>query len=512
MNCSTVLVVEDEALIADDLQRTLRRLGYHVPSTAGTGAEAVELASQLKPSLVLMDIHLNGGMDGIEAAELVRSRHNVPVVFLTSYSDDATLQRAMKSQPYSYLLKPFNEGALRTAIEVALNRHRLESALAAKEEWFRTTLHAIADAVIAVDDAEVVTFVNHSAEHTLAAGRDSLVGKPLHEVFSLTDASGQPLDSALNQALASRQTVHPQAAARLKRLANLPSLDVDHCASPILDDSQALLGAVVVFRDITEAKALEEQVRRSERLASLGTLSAGIAHEINNPLSAITLNTDALDEALVNIAGHVEPLQRVAPVVNLSVRGELERAREALRDSRLGLQRVCRIINSVRRFTRAEAVERHAFSLQGLVDTGLELMRIVVTRHSRLEVLHQPAPLVFVDEGEFLQVLSNLLSNASFAVKNLPRGQACITVKTSRNAKGQAVLEVVDNGIGISPAVLARVFDPFFTTKPVGEGTGLGLSISHRIVAGFNGDLTLASNAPAAGTTARIVLPAHQPA
>jgi len=164
MSLATILVVEDEAIIADDIRRTLIRFGYDVPLVASTGRAALEAAASFKPQLVLMDIKLKGAMDGIEAASAIQREHDVPIVYLTSHSDDATLARAMQTAPSGYVLKPFDERELRTAIEVALNKHRLEAQLAERERWFSTTLRSIGDAVIATDRQEKITFINAVAD------------------------------------------------------------------------------------------------------------------------------------------------------------------------------------------------------------------------------------------------------------------------------------------------------------------------------------------------------------
>src|SRR5262245_27333331 len=119
-----VLVVEDEAVVAINLQERLERLGYEVPALAACGEEAVRLAATVEPDLVLMDIRLKGSMDGIEAAEEIRRRYHRPVIYLTAYADEATLRRAQVTEPFGYLLKPFREPELYTCIEMALYKHR----------------------------------------------------------------------------------------------------------------------------------------------------------------------------------------------------------------------------------------------------------------------------------------------------------------------------------------------------------------------------------------------------
>jgi len=139
----TIMVVEDERVVAKDLEVTLRRLGYEVCLTASTGEAAVELVESSQPDLVLMDVRLRGGMDGVEAARLIQFRHDLPVVYLTAFADEVTLRRSLETQPYGYLVKPFREKELHATIETALSKSRLERLLRESEERYRALSEAI---------------------------------------------------------------------------------------------------------------------------------------------------------------------------------------------------------------------------------------------------------------------------------------------------------------------------------------------------------------------------------
>ena len=121
-----ILIVEDEAIVAADLEDRLAQLGYHVVGAASSAAEAMQLAATTAPDLVLMDIMIKGELDGTQTAQLLRQKHHVPVIYLTAFSNDSTLERAKSAEPFGYLLKPFNERELRTNIEMALYKHRME--------------------------------------------------------------------------------------------------------------------------------------------------------------------------------------------------------------------------------------------------------------------------------------------------------------------------------------------------------------------------------------------------
>ncbi|MDZ7385371.1 MAG: response regulator, partial [candidate division KSB1 bacterium] len=155
-----ILVVEDIAITAMDIKRRLQTLGYQVVGIAASGEDAIAKAQRERPDLVLMDIKLKGEMDGVQAAEEIRRHLDIPVVYLTAYSDETTLQRAKITQPFGYVLKPFEERELHTAVEMALYRHTLERRLRESEQWLATTLRSIGDAVVATDAAGRITFMN----------------------------------------------------------------------------------------------------------------------------------------------------------------------------------------------------------------------------------------------------------------------------------------------------------------------------------------------------------------
>src|SRR5580698_6240442 len=154
-----ILIVEDESLVAMDLEWRLRNLGYDVCGRVDTADDAVRAALAEQPALVLMDIHLLGETDGVEAAARIREQSMIPVVFVTAHADDATLLRAGASEPYGYVLKPFDERELKATIEMAFYRSRAEQKLRGMERWLATTLGSIGDGVIATDTAGVITLL-----------------------------------------------------------------------------------------------------------------------------------------------------------------------------------------------------------------------------------------------------------------------------------------------------------------------------------------------------------------
>ncbi len=176
-----ILVVEDEGIVARDLSQRLTHLGYRVPAISMTGEDALRQAEAIRPDLVLMDINLRGGMDGVETATRLRAKHSLPVIYLTAYSDQSTLDRAKQTEPYGYLLKPFVEPELQAAIEVALFKHQREQEQAEAQPTNNATFEAAPDAVLVLDLDGVIQELNPSAESMLGRKAEKLVGQPFGE-------------------------------------------------------------------------------------------------------------------------------------------------------------------------------------------------------------------------------------------------------------------------------------------------------------------------------------------
>lgn len=205
-----ILVVEDEAIIAADLQATLTRLGYEVPETVDTGESAIARAAELRPDLVLMDIRLRGTLDGIAAAEEIQRARDVPVIFLTAYTDEETLRRARLTLPFAYVVKPFQEAQLRTAIGVALDKHRHDAERARRASLLDAVLGSLESAVLVLDAAGRIQYANRAACAILGARGEDLVGRAVSDVLTLHSRHSPTLAQAIARALGGSETdVHP---------------------------------------------------------------------------------------------------------------------------------------------------------------------------------------------------------------------------------------------------------------------------------------------------------------
>jgi two-component system cell cycle sensor histidine kinase/response regulator CckA len=491
---SSVMVVEDERLVARDIATTLTRMGYDVTAEVASARECLQSVRVRRPDLVLMDIHLQGEVDGIEAAQRLRDDFDIPVVFLSAYADEQTVDRAKHTAPLGYLLKPFRKSELKNAVELGLYKHQLERRLRDRERWFSTTLRAIGEAVIAVDVQGNVSFMNHSAETMVGKTLAQVEGKPLDGLFRLiNEKTRESVAHPTRAALERREVISLPPHSAL--IAGEREISVEDSAAPIVDERGELLGAVLVLRDVSVARKAQEQFALSDRLASLGAVAAGVAHEVNNPLTYIVGNVGFLGEELARLrrlTAQGLPAERAPELAECL--GQLEQLTAEIDE---GATRVTRIVSDLGRFGQQPAPIKSGNVRQSL-DWAVRVSRAAITQHASLELELDPVPFVRGDEGRLGQVFLNLLLNAGHACRHGDPSTHVVGVSTHLEppaADGRAfvVVSVRDTGTGMSEEVRDRIFEPFFTTKPIGMGTGLGLSVCHGIVKELGGSIGVTS-------------------
>ncbi|MBM3284327.1 MAG: response regulator, partial [Candidatus Aminicenantes bacterium] len=179
-----ILIVEDEGLVARDIENMTKGMGYEVCGLASTIDEALDKVASLRPDLVLMDVVIKGTLDGIAAAEKIWNSFHIPVIYVTAYADEVTIRRATLTEPFGYVLKPFDERELKIAIEMAVYKSRMSLRLKEREEWLSALLKSIGDGVIATDGEGLVTFMNPLAEKLTGWKHEEALKKPLANVFS----------------------------------------------------------------------------------------------------------------------------------------------------------------------------------------------------------------------------------------------------------------------------------------------------------------------------------------
>lgn len=270
----TILVVEDEAIIAMDLVQHLQDFGYRVAGVAHTADDAVLKATESRPDVVLMDIILAGEGDGISAARSIRECLEIPVVYLSAYSDPETVERAVRTAPSGYVTKPFEPRQLRATIETVLYKRELERRLAESERWLATTLRCVGDGVFATDRAGKVRFMNPVAEGLTGVPTAEAMGQDIADVLRFEPPPGGGDERhVVHRVLATREPATIPFGVRLARRHGA-SVPVADSASPITTESGDLIGAVVVLRDVSDRVDLEKSLRASEERFSSAFMNA----------------------------------------------------------------------------------------------------------------------------------------------------------------------------------------------------------------------------------------------
>jgi PAS domain S-box-containing protein len=265
-----ILVVDDEPLVAKGLEVSLHQLGYRVVALADTGEEALEKIAAHRPNLVLMDIRIKGAMDGIQTAEKIRAQFDIPVIFLSAFVDDETLQRAKVTEPFGYIVKPFERQNLQSTIETARYKHQMERRLKESEQRYIATLRCLAEAVVATDTDGRITFLNPAAEKLSGWPAAEALGRPVEEVFQIFDEQTRlPLRGFAEATETWISRLSPREFLMDRSRTEVP---LERSTALIKDDKGAVLGMVLVLIDISARKQAN-----AEREKLIGELQAALA-------------------------------------------------------------------------------------------------------------------------------------------------------------------------------------------------------------------------------------------
>jgi len=269
MEAVNVMVVEDESIVAEDIKRSLLNMGYSVSAVTSSGEDAIKTAGELKPDMILMDIVLRGEMNGIEAASRIRSDFNIPVIYLTAYTDEKILEQAKLTEPFGYIIKPFEDKELHSVIEMALYKKLMENKLRESQDWLSTVLHSIGDGVIATDKDGNVIFINPVAEKLTGWNQDNAKGRDLEEVFNIiNEETEEKVENPAKKVIKEGVTLNLANHTILISKDN-NSTAIDDSAAPIKNSKGEITGVVLVFHDITERRRIEKEL--DDKLQELGS-------------------------------------------------------------------------------------------------------------------------------------------------------------------------------------------------------------------------------------------------
>jgi two-component system cell cycle sensor histidine kinase/response regulator CckA len=481
-----ILVVEDEGLIAADVQSRLERLGYSVPAIAQSGEEALQCARSTPLDLVLMDIRIKGEMDGIATAAALKAECQMPVVYMTAYSDQVTVNRAKLTEPFGYVMKPVDDGNLRSTVQIALYKSEMERSLRTSQTWLSATLRSVGDGIIATDTYGEIVFMNPAAEQLTSWSSADARGRQLMEVLGLfEELTNRPAENPVTRLLRGENRIYTL---RSKTATRLP-VEIQCFENRTVNQ---VLGAIVVVRDIRARKEVEDRLVRSQRMEAVANVSVGMANEFKEQLAVVLGYAQELATCLSG-----------------------EEQQDALAIERAA-SRATFISSQLLMLSRRDAAQMEVFNIHGLIREVQPCLSETLGKTRCLTTdLGSPAGLVRADRNQIKQALLNLTLNARDAMES--GGELRIESRTVEigddtpegrlHRPGLYVhLRFTNSGEGLDKAILARIFEPIFTAKEPGCGSGLGLALVHNIIVNGGGYITAAS-VLGKGTTFEILMP-----
>jgi PAS domain S-box-containing protein len=484
MSAANLLIVEDEGLVAEEIALRVRQMGHRVAAIVDNAADAYAFVETVRPDMALLDINIRGDAGGIEVARRFRHDFDVPVVFLTAHADTTTLQQATETEPFGYVVKPFDQRVLAATLETALRRRRAEQKLAKMEHWLSATMTSIGDGVIATDREYHVSFINPVAERLCGWPNGSALGRPVTEVYRIRGAACSRLEDKIEEAIRDSLAINlDQCELDANDGTTVP---IDDTLAPIRDERGRVGGIVIVFRDARERKRheqellrlnseLDEQVRRrTAQLEAanneLASFSYSIAHDLRAPLRAV----NAFATLLVQEHGKALDAEG-RRLLDIVIRNASQMAR--MIDDYLKLSGLSHV-----------ALTRQVINMNTLAREAWAQVTHGVERPPELELGDLPP--AHGDESLIRQVWVNLLANAVKFTRAVEHPK----VHVSGCIDGPAArYSIEDNGVGFDPAHASKLFRVFerLHTQQEFEGNGVGLCIVQRILHRHEGDIRL---------------------
>ncbi|MEI6455694.1 MAG: response regulator [bacterium] len=495
-NKPNILIVDDIEANVSFMERIIRPLNVNM-ILAYSGEEALGKIRNTELALALIDVQMPE-MDGLELAAHIlgdRTRDMVPIIFVTAYAyDELHLEKFYKSGIIDFLVKPFQRSILTGKIRILLELYRQKQRILESEKMYRMLLNASPEGIVILDVRGRITELSSITSEIFGIlNKVDFIGQHVRILFPKDEQS--KLDGLLEKTL--RGGMIRNVEFLLTRADQ--SQFISEISTTLISDRRGKPQSyMAVIRDISPRKLMEQKLIHAERLAGLGEMATGIAHEINQPLNTISLGIE-------NLLEEIRKYEKID-------QDYFQKKAKKIFDN---ITRISYIIDHVRTFSRGQDdFILTNFMINESIRNGLSLISEQF-RHKGIGLtleLDNSVPPILGNPYKFEQVIMNVLVNAKDALeekkKKTRKDFGMMISITSRHEQGMIVVEVTDNGIGIRAEEIQGIMLPFHTTKEPGKGTGLGLSISYGIIKEMHGDIEVKSQL-STGTTIRITIPAE---
>lgn len=485
-----ILIVDDEIILANNLQKQLQRFGYEVHIGPTSGKEAIPYAIELKPDLVIMDIYLNGELDGIEATKKINAVLDIPIIYSTAFADDDTINRASISAPYGYLIKPIDLNELHSSIEIALYKHKMEKIIKDSEQRYRLISELTSDFAYAYriepDGKCIREWVTDAFQRITGYQPDQI----------------DPCVGWLNLVHPDDTSIVTQRQIRLTEgYSDVSEYRILHkdgqyrwlrdYARPLKENSTEVVSYIIgAAQDISLSKFMENQLQitqkrliQNSRLAAIGELASGFAHHINNPLTSILAEAQLLLHHLPSD--------------------------HPCRESADSIQKASwRIFNDIQKLielTKPTTVTLEKSYINSTLETAIGLIADhIAIKNVELEKIYSSKnPSILANEYQLWDLWINLL------LLTLDANPNRIVIKTDILPDNLAAIDIWDDGKFITPEEIEALLDADFITLPGERGIGIEMRIYQEIIRQYGGEISISSD-ETKGTTQRITFPLIQ--
>ena len=479
-----LMVVDDEAVITMQLGMRLRSMGYDVVGTASSAEESVRMAKDLNPNLILMDIVMEGKLDGIHAAEIITAEMDIPIIFLTAYTDDEYIERAKSISPFGYIVKPYSENEVKANIEIAIHKKELERKQKKAGERIRRLFLSVEQNpwVIMIMDTKLnIEFINKKFSRMTGYESREILGKNISLLES--DEMLPEVYKEVWEKIVAGEEWRGELCIRKKSGEPYQECTI---ILPVKNANGDIDSFIVVMDSVIEHEKRKQMLLlQSERLDAMRTMTAGIAHEFNNVFAVISGNTQLLKD------GYKDD----------------EELKNGLNGINKAIDRGTKIVQEMKEFTnvKIDTAEYSHFNIGKLIKQALDLTMPRWKDEAKIRGISyeidgeniKELPAVFGNPSEIKEVFINIINNTLDAMPD--GGRLSFNTWSKEDA---VFVSISDTGKGMTDDVKNRIFDPFFTTRSP-EGAGLGMSVAYSITIRNGGRISVESE-PGKGTTVTI--------
>jgi two-component system, NtrC family, sensor kinase len=522
----SILIADDSPVSRELLAITLKKWGFNV-FTANNGLEALEIYKNNSISIVLTD-WVMPNMDGLTLCEEIRKfiKNNYTyIIIVTARDQSSDIKEALDKGADDFITKPVDMERLRVSLKTARRIISLSESLNLEIEQNKLLLENMKEGLFRINESGMLTFVNNSLCQMLGYAREELIGKDIHSIHEKEDKD------ALEQKINRRKEGIGDSYELNYITKDGRIIPTIVSAKPVFNLSGKHEGTVVVITDASkikqaeqERKLIEAQLRQSDKMASIGQLAAGVAHEINNPTGFVSSNLNTLSDYVQKYNSLIHEYHNLINqletnsgndrckelAMNLKVQEEgmdigfvMDDITSLIQESLEGTERIKKIVQDLKDFAHPGEDKPRYADINRCIDSTLNIVWNEIKYKAQVKKEYGDLPEILCFPQQLNQVFANILVNAAQAITE----QGEIRIMTSL-IKESVEIKISDTGCGIAEKNMVKIFEPFFTTKDVGKGTGLGLNVAYNIIKKHNGKITVTSK-KGYGTTFTVLVPVN---